>query len=689
MPLRLADRRTRSPTTTSPRNASRARSTARTVAFTPVDELPVDTAIVITIGPGRPVGRRAADEPTVVETYTGRTFGSLRVERHELRLRRRVCTRHAVRDRVLQSARPGDVRGRPDRRRAGHPRPPHRRVRHRRSSSAARTEGHTDYEVTLDGTLTDVFGQTLGDDATVDFDVGSADPASAASTRLHHDRPGGRLAVGGVTTINHDSIRVRAWAVTPADARRVPRVPRRAAGGRGRVDPRVAGGARRRRSRSTPRPTSTSRPPSTSPTRSTPRPVELVVRVDPTCETSPNDEAYWRNRPTIAWVQNTTLGIDAFLDDDNLVICTTDLATGEPIGGVPVELIGDGRVATTDDDGLAELELGDDGILGLWAQRRRPHRVPARPTCGTAGASTQVTEVRWYVFDDRGIYRPGDTARLTGLGSASSTGREDAASARTWSKATSVSYTRPRRTGDRVRRRHHRPEPARRFQPRLELPDGANLGQACGRVPDLRGRLTTVRLRPAHRSGPGVPSARVRGDRPQPRPRRRTSSPSRRPSPSTPSTSRVARCPTPMSTGSSPRARPPTPRPNWDDYTFGIWQPWWCYDGGGDVDDVRASATSPSAARASTAGRVRRGRVRGVRRTHRCRRLPLPPDRLRRGRRRPADHGHRRGDRLRRQPPGVGVRTDLLVHPAQLLRRAAHRPQLRRARERRCASTRS
>ena len=88
---------------------------------------------------------------------------------------------------------------------------------------------------------------------------------------------------------------------------------------------------------------------------------------------------------------------------------------GEPVGGVPVELIGDGRVATTDEEGLAELELGNEGVIGLWANAGE--RTAFLPSDWWDGwqARESSDEGRWYTFDDRGIYRPGETVRLTGL----------------------------------------------------------------------------------------------------------------------------------------------------------------------------------------------------------------------------------------------------------------------------------
>ena len=141
---------------------------------------------------------------------------------------------------------------------------------------------------------------------------------------------------------------------------------------------------------------------------------QLVVRVEPTEDYSQNTEEYWNNRPTVAWVQRTTLGVDAIADNDELLIWTTDLTTGAPVGGVAVELVGDGRAVTTDGDGLARVELGEPSVIGLSASAGDRQALLPSWWYQAWTRSTPADEARWYVFDDRGIYRPGETVRLTG-----------------------------------------------------------------------------------------------------------------------------------------------------------------------------------------------------------------------------------------------------------------------------------
>ena len=385
---------------------------SRSVAFRPIGDLPADTDFVVTIGPGTPSaeGPRTSESAT---TFRGRTFGSLRVERTECGYGSgcepstpfRIEFSNSL-DPALFSADLIDVT------------PSIEQLTINVYGSvielSGATQGRTTYEVTLAGSLTDVFGQTLGDDTTVEFRVGSARPALLGLPRewITTD-PSAEHPQVSVTTVNHESIRVRAWAVSPADLdsfrtylesmwsdedAETPEWP-------SVMDDVIEIDADDDQYVET----SIDLTDAFAQVDS-----QLVVRVDPTEDFSRDDDDYWRNRPTVAWVQSTTVGIDAFYDHERLVIWTTDLITGEPLARVPVELIGDGRVATTDEEGLAELDLGDNGIVGLWA--RAGDGTAFLPAGWYEGwtASERSDEGRWYVFDDRGIYRPGETVRLTG-----------------------------------------------------------------------------------------------------------------------------------------------------------------------------------------------------------------------------------------------------------------------------------
>lgn len=116
-----------------------------------------------------------------------------------------------------------------------------------------------------------------------------------------------------------------------------------------------------------------------------------------------------------SWVQVTEIGIDVVSDGDELRAWVTDLKTGTPIPGATVRTITTGQESTTDAQGLATLALvsnvsavaaqvGDDRALlaaGGWPGARWS---PGRPS----------DQLRWHTFDDRSLYRPGETVSVKG-----------------------------------------------------------------------------------------------------------------------------------------------------------------------------------------------------------------------------------------------------------------------------------
>lgn len=119
------------------------------------------------------------------------------------------------------------------------------------------------------------------------------------------------------------------------------------------------------------------------------------------------------------WVQVTNLGLDAFWDDELLLARVTRLESGAPVSGAVVSLQPGGPQAPSNSDGLAAFPLsnlekrlvvvrsgGEEAFLpgtrdefAHEAGWRRHDRPP---------------EWLWYVTDERGLYRPGETAHLKG-----------------------------------------------------------------------------------------------------------------------------------------------------------------------------------------------------------------------------------------------------------------------------------
>lgn len=126
-------------------------------------------------------------------------------------------------------------------------------------------------------------------------------------------------------------------------------------------------------------------------------------------------------RETHLWVQVTRLGVQARFDRDALRLSVTELADGRVAPGVEVSL--DGARAVTDAEGVARLPLpttdGSAPRTILLARAGDRPFVPESIAWLGSSSSWRVDPPgghhRFLLFDDRGLYRPGETARVKGL----------------------------------------------------------------------------------------------------------------------------------------------------------------------------------------------------------------------------------------------------------------------------------
>lgn len=277
------------------------------------------------------------------------------------------------------------------------------------------TSGNTTYTVSVDGAIVDVFGQTLGSPYEAEFDVGQARPfltgpnRNFVTTDPFVDTPG-----LSYTSVNHDRLSVTAWQLAPDQIDEYllyveeyffdaevedpdwPVV----------LDTEVDVDGDDDQIVETTVDLTEAFAESGGP---------IVVRVQPDPALDPRDDDYWQNRPIFTWVQTTTLGVDAFIGDRELLVWTTDLQTGDPVPGATVELLGRGDTVTTDADGLARVELDRRNVTGVVATDGE--RSAVLPSSWFEGwtESERSNFARWYVIDDRGLYRPGETVRMAGF----------------------------------------------------------------------------------------------------------------------------------------------------------------------------------------------------------------------------------------------------------------------------------
>ena len=375
------------------------------VAFRPAAPLEPDSSIRIEVGPHVPSaeGPNTSDNSSVVEAHT---YAPLRLEDTSCSYQGcrpgralAVWFNNTLDAETLNAA---DVSITPELPGATVS------VHGRTMTIAGPTAGGTVYEVVIPEGLGDVFGQTLEESETVEFSIDEARP--------HLSFMGGLLAtvdpLGVQQTIpvmvrQWEQLRVRLYAVAPSDYGSFLDV---LSGWRRSLDRNVV---------DVPWPLAIDEIVDTGIDHDalTEVPIDLsgalngehghlvmiVNGAGRLAETS-------TGQSTVAWVQDTDIGVDMIADYRDVAVWTTDLRSGDPLSGVEIELEGRDATLTTDDNGLARASLSLDGhrwvVASLGADRALiPVSVAARP---------QVDQTIWYTADDRGIYRPGETLHLKG-----------------------------------------------------------------------------------------------------------------------------------------------------------------------------------------------------------------------------------------------------------------------------------
>jgi len=280
------------------------------------------------------------------------------------------------------------------------------------------TKARTTYKVTVAPKLVDAFAQTLGHSLERTFKVGDAPPSFFGPSGMVVIDPAATKPTLDFFTTNYDQLKVKLYQVSTSDL--------------------VAYGhfqeAQWNHDRPPPPPGHVVFDHLVKNTHTPNELVETAIDLAPAMngkgfgnvvavvEPYPWKETYEPPR-MIAWVQSTKLGIDAHVDNDNLVAYATDLATGKPLANVAVEIKPYGIKGTTDDAGLATLPLtevsqkgptiltatlGDD-MAFVMGQNGYYDADYGTWTKHKLGATLLP-----YVVDDRKMYKPGEDVSLKG-----------------------------------------------------------------------------------------------------------------------------------------------------------------------------------------------------------------------------------------------------------------------------------
>lgn len=155
----------------------------------------------------------------------------------------------------------------------------------------------------------------------------------------------------------------------------------------------------------------------------------LVLHIEPVeiRKGAPVPEFHNEYKPRVrSWVQATQIGLDGFVDQTEFLAWATNLASGEPLDGVSVELLASGTKGTTNKQGLASLELPTyssnwptTGNMLVGVKGKDVAFLPERRGYYGRGSTSWYQQKRydtlqWFVFDDRKMYRPDEEVHVKG-----------------------------------------------------------------------------------------------------------------------------------------------------------------------------------------------------------------------------------------------------------------------------------
>lgn len=550
----------------------------RWLAFTPTEPLPTNSALRIVVGPDTP-SAEGPETGSEAPAFTARTYPPLRIDRWDCR----DC--RPLQRFTISFSNPLDETAFDESMISVSPEIPGMQIDPGWNTLSIRgaTAGNTEYDVTVSADVVDVFGQTLGEDQSHTFRVGSANPMLGQfNDRLIVVDPMADDPALTIPVINHDELRLRVYEVEPSDWISYLTFQDSFYDDQ-----------------------STASPPGREVADTTididagddvltyvdlslgdyfgDAPGQLVVLVEPTgdlADLNRNNDLYWNNRPTLTWAQATNIGLDAFSDGREIVVWATALDTGEPLAGVEVELRNrtgqPNATLTTGPDGTARSSVGDNNesivaTLGddlVWLDR------------GLSGTSF-TDEIRWYVVDDRGIYRPGETVRAKGW--VRELTLSDDAQLTLLDGQSSVDWSVRGPRGNELARGTSDVTPLGGFDLEFDLPAGTNLGQA-----NIELALSATTSSGAW-TNHGFQVQEFRRPEFEVTARNESVGPFFATTPAT-----VAVEAEYFSGGPLPDAtvdwnvttsRTSYNPPNWDDFTFGEWTPWWWFEDDFGFDD--------------------------------------------------------------------------------------------------------
>ncbi len=416
---------------------------SRWLVFKALYPFPADTSISVTIGPGTP----SAEGPLVTtsaQSFGFSTYAPLKVVEHGcywydgpcppmtpfyIRFNNPLDTKAFIQEMLrITPEIPGMVVN----------------VQYDTIVISGETQGQTTYTVTLSAALKDIFGQTLGREQRLTFKVGKAEPQLFGPDQVFVTLdPASIKPVFSVYAINYAKLPVKIYAVQPEDWK--------------------AFQAYLRNWQQTDQPSQMPGKLVFDETITLDIPDDtlsevdidlspylkngfghFIVNVQPPAGMFESQDDKWRRfAQTIhTWVQVTQIGVDAYTDYSDMIVWTTDLKNGSPLAGISIQPEKGGRTFTTGPDGTSRVAI-PSGATYLVASRGADKAMLLYSPYIWEDTGWQPSSpsdfLRWYTFDDRKMYRPGEEVHIKGwlrqLG-----GRQNGDVSLVGGKVASVSY---------------------------------------------------------------------------------------------------------------------------------------------------------------------------------------------------------------------------------------------------------
>lgn len=277
------------------------------------------------------------------------------------------------------------------------------------------TAGRTTYTIRVDGAIQDVFGQRLGKDTSLRFRIGPAEPVLIGPDQIFVTvDPSAQEPALSLYAINQNRLDLRIYAVEPQDWPAFQEYLYQYQRTDSPPDP--PGRLVLDETRRLDLPHDTLSEVSIGLREFMDGDFGHFVVIARPPRSLFEQDRYWET--VQVWVQVTQIGLDAIVDHSEMLVWTTALRDGSPLGGVEIETGPNGILERTATDGTARFDIPAGGASYLVAREGADHALlPSSPYYWSDESWVRRTpsdQLRWYVFDDRGMYRPGEDVHVKG-----------------------------------------------------------------------------------------------------------------------------------------------------------------------------------------------------------------------------------------------------------------------------------